>query len=118
LFNHGANQAQPIGNGPCFFDFGCKPLGGAPIESFARVDEVVEGTDGFFDGRVSVGSVCVEDIDVGELEPREGGLRAFNEVFARDAEVVDFVAWGCVGRVVGTPVDLCVRLVWRDMSTL
>jgi hypothetical protein len=62
--------------------------------------------------------VRIENVDVGELEPGERGLRAFDEVFTGDAKVVDLVAWGSMGRVVGSPVDLCVRLVWHDMSTL
>jgi len=36
--------------------------------------------------------VGVEDVDVGELEALEGGGGAFDEVLARDAEVVDLVA--------------------------
>jgi hypothetical protein len=55
---------------------------------------------------VAVGTMRVQDVDVGELQAREGGAGAFDEVFAGDAEVVDFGASAFVGGVVGAPVDL------------
>jgi hypothetical protein len=50
--------------------------------------------------------VRVQDVDVGELQARKGGGGAFDEVFARDAKVVDFGAGTFVGGVVRAPVDL------------
>lgn len=46
---------------------------------------MVEGADCFFDGRVAVWAVGVEDVDVGELQAREGGGGGFEEVFAGEA---------------------------------
>jgi hypothetical protein len=67
---------------------------------------VVECADGFFDGGVAVWAVRVEDVDVGELQAGEGGVGAFDEVFAGEAEVVDLGAGGREGGVVGAPVNL------------
>jgi hypothetical protein len=53
---------------------------------------------------VPVWAVSVDEIDVGELEAREGARQAFEDVFAREAGVVDGV--GAVG---GPPVDLGVE---------
>lgn len=65
---------------------------------------------------MAIGAVGVEDVNVGELEAGEGGCSAFDEVFAREAEVVDFGAgWG-VGGVVRAPVDL--RSSIRDAVTV
>jgi hypothetical protein len=61
----GTDEAQPVGDGPRFFDLGREPFRCAPVEGLAGVDEVVEGADGFFNGRVAVGPVGVEDVDVG-----------------------------------------------------
>jgi hypothetical protein len=55
---------------------------------------------------VAVWPVGVEDVDVGELEAGEGCGGGFDEVFAGEAEVVDFVAGRREGRVVCAPVDL------------
>lgn len=100
------NEPQPVGDFPRLLDLRRGPLRGAPVERLARGDEVVEGADCFFDRGVRVRAVRVEDVDVVELEPRERGGGAFEEVFAREARVVDVVAgWG-EGRVLGAPEDL------------
>lgn len=50
---------------------------------------MVEGSDGLFHGGEAVGLVCVDDVDVAELEALEGGREAFNNVFAREAVVIN-----------------------------
>jgi hypothetical protein len=55
--------------------------------------------------------MSVEDVNVGELQAFERCFRAFNQVFTRNAKVVDLVTGSWQVRVVGTPVDL------RIMST-
>jgi hypothetical protein len=54
--------------------------------------------------------VRVEDVDIGELEARQGEVGAFDEVFAAGAEVVDFIAGGGERGVVGAPVYLRIAL--------
>ena len=61
---HGrADQVESLGVAPGRGDFVGVPFRCAPVEDFARVDEVVDGADGLFEGRVAVGSVAVEQID-------------------------------------------------------
>jgi hypothetical protein len=60
---------------------------------------------------VTVWAVCVENVDVGELEAFERGFGALDQVFARDTEVVDLVTWRVEGGVVCAPVDLYPVLV-------
>lgn len=54
----------------------------------------------------------VQDVDIGELKAGEGGLGAFDEVFAADAEIVNLVAGFRESRIVGPPVDLVGVLVY------
>jgi hypothetical protein len=54
--------------------------------------------------------VRVDNVYVSELETREGCVGAFDEVFAAEAQVVDFVAGRGEGRVVGAPVDLFISV--------
>ncbi len=101
LFHQRPYEAQSVGVAPGAGDFVGVPFGGAPVEGFASVDDVVECADGFFDGGVAVGAVGVDEVDVGELEAGEGGVDAFDDVFAGEAAVVDGVfAVRCA------PVDL------------
>jgi hypothetical protein len=51
--------------------------------------------------------VRVQNVDVGELEALERGFGAFDEMFPRDARVVDFAARAGEGGVGAAPVDLC-----------
>jgi hypothetical protein len=106
LFDNRTDEPQTVGYGPCFFDLRGEPFGCTPVESLAAVDEVVEGADCFLDGRVAVWAVGVQDVDVRQLEALEGGFGGFDEVFAGEAKVVDFVAGRREGGVVGSPVDL------------
>ena len=58
-----------------------------------------------------VRAVGVDDIDVAELQSFEGGLGAFDEVLAREAEVVDFGAGAGECGGVCAPVDLGALVV-------
>lgn len=58
----------------------------------------------------------VDDVYVRQLEPSKGGVCAFDEMFAAEAEIVDLVAGRGEGGVVGAPVDLAV--VVRTSSRL
>jgi len=51
-------------------------------------------------------SMGVHDINVAELQSVEGGLSAFDEVLAREAEVVDLAAGAGERGGVCAPVDL------------
>jgi hypothetical protein len=64
LLDDRTDEAEAVGDSPGFFDFRSEPFGCSPVEGFARVDEVIEGADGLFDGGVAVWAVGVEDVDV------------------------------------------------------
>ena len=101
LLHQRAHEAEPVRVAPRRGDFVSVPFRGPPVKSLARVDEVVEGADGFFDGGVAVRAVGIDEVDVVKLEAFETGGEAFDDVFAREAGVVDGV--GAKG---GAPVDL------------
>lgn len=101
LFGDGADEAELVGISPSLGDFIGVPVGRAPVESLAGVDDVVEGADGFFHGSLAVGTVGKDDVDVFEIHSLQGGIDAFDDVFAGQALVVDdIVAKGL------TPIDL------------
>lgn len=53
------------------------------------VNDMVEGSNGFFHGGEAIGLVRVDDVDIAELKALEGGREAFDDVFAREAVVID-----------------------------
>ena len=106
MLNDRANEPETIGHSPSFLDYASEPFGCAPVEGLAGVDEVVEGANCFLNGRVAIGAVGVQNVDVGELQTLQGGFCGFNQVLAGEAEVVDFVAGGGKGGVVGSPIYL------------
>jgi hypothetical protein len=57
LFHQRPDQAQAVSVAPGFCDLVGVPFGGAPVEGFPSVDDVVEGADGLFDGSVAIGAV-------------------------------------------------------------
>lgn len=72
---------------------------------------MVEGAYGFFHRRIAVWAMGVDNVDVRELETFKGKVGAFDDVFARETDIVYFVARFGKGRVGGSPVYLSgVRL--------
>lgn len=51
------------------------PLRGAPVECMTVVDEPVEGSHSFFNGRVDVWSVCEHKVNIVDVHPLQGGLQ-------------------------------------------
>ena len=101
LFHERAHETESVRVAPCRGDFVGVPFGGSPVKSLARVDEVIEGADGFFDGGIAVRAMGVDKVDVVELEAFQTEGEAFDDVFAREAYVVDGV-----GAESAAPVDL------------
>jgi hypothetical protein len=62
---------------------------------------VVEGADSLLDGRVAIGPVSVDQIDIRETQPLEGSVETLDDVLPGQALVVDDVV--AVGLA---PVDL------------
>ena len=48
-----------LGTCPGGGDFRGAPGGGAPVEGFTLINDVVEGADGFFDWGVAIGTVGI-----------------------------------------------------------
>jgi hypothetical protein len=111
LFHQRTNHAQTVGVAPRFGDLVGVPFGGAPVEGFSGIDDVVEGADGLFNGRVPVRAVRKDEVDVVKAEALEGEIEAFDYVLAGEADVVDAVL--AVG---AAPVDLSNGVRWRDST--
>jgi len=63
LFTGRSDEVQLGSDGVGFLDLLGGPFGGSPVEGFAGVDQVVEGSDGLLDGNGGVGSVGEDDVD-------------------------------------------------------
>ena len=63
LLHDRTDHVQLVGETPGCGDLVGVPFGGAPVEGFALVNEIVEGADGFFDGGVAVGTVGIDKVD-------------------------------------------------------
>ena len=59
--------------------------GGADVVHFPGTHEVVQGLHGFFQGRVRVEAVDLQEVEVVELEAPEGGVDGFEDGGAREA---------------------------------
>ena len=70
---------QLVGVAPGGSDLVGVPFGGSPVEGFAGVYYVVEGSDGLFNGGVAVGTVGIDQIYVFEAETFERGVDSFND---------------------------------------
>lgn len=77
------------------------PLRGAPVKGLARVDDVIEGADSLLHGRLAIGAVGIDEVDVLEIEALQGGVDTLDDVLAGETVVVDFVVAKGV-----TPEDL------------
>lgn len=105
LLDGGADEVESVGDPPGVGDLGSTPFRGAPVEGFVGVNQMVERTDDFVNGRIAVGAVGVDDVDVGEAKALKREVQAFDDVFAGEADIVDGV--GGIGGVVETEVNLC-----------
>ena len=65
------------------------PLGGAPVKGLARVEQVVECAHRLLDRSHGVRPVRVDHVDVREVEAREAGRGALDDVLAREELGVD-----------------------------
>jgi hypothetical protein len=103
LLHNGPDQPQLLGDAYGLADLVGTPLRRAPVQRLSEVDDVVEGSHRLLHRRQAVRPVRVHDVHVGELEARERGYEAFEDVFAGEPVVVD------ENFAVGaTPVQLCV----------
>lgn len=68
LLDDRADKTQLIGDAPGRCDLAGGPFGGTPVERLALVDNVVEGADDLFNRCVSVRAVCVDDVDVWQVQ--------------------------------------------------
>lgn len=101
LLHQRSDQAQPVGHAPRLGDLNAGPLRGAPVKGLAGVDDVVEGADGLLHGRLAIGTVGVDEVDVLEVQALQGGVDTLDNVLSGEAQVVDGVLAKCT-----TPVDL------------
>lgn len=89
LFNNGSDEAKSVTAGIGFSNSISRPFRSTPVEGLSVVDEIVEGSAGFFDGSGIIGSVAEDNIDVVQLESLEGVVAAFNDVLAGKTHVVN-----------------------------
>ena len=90
LLDNGPNEPQLLRDAACLCNLVGSPLGCAPVQRPALcLDDVVEGPDRLLHGRQAVGAVGVDDVDVLEVKTLERGAEALDDVFARQAVVVD-----------------------------
>ncbi len=66
--------------------------GGADVARLARFDHIVQRFHGLFDGRVVIPAVDLVKVDVIHLAGAAGSVDGVQDVFAREAAVVDVVA--------------------------
>jgi len=59
--------------------------GGADVVHFSGAHEVVQSLHGFFEGRVRVEAVDLQQVEVVELETGEGGVDGFEDGGAGEA---------------------------------
>ncbi len=102
LLHDRANQAQTLSGVLGNLNVLGAPLGGAPVEGLALVDDPVHRANGLLDGGMDVGAVAVNDVDVVELETLQAGSKTLNNVLAGAALVVGLE----VLAVVAAPEDL------------
>jgi hypothetical protein len=92
LLDDGSDEVESVGDGPGLGDLLRGPLGGAPVEGPALVDDPVDGAHRLLDGRGGVGAVAVDDVDVVHVEAAERGAEALDDVLAGEALVVGALA--------------------------
>ena len=88
LLDDRADEVEAGGDGTGLSDLLGGPLGSAPVECPALVDDMVHGADGLLDGGGGVRAVAQDDVDVVHVEAAEGGAGALDEVLPGEALVV------------------------------
>ena len=73
---------------------------------------MVERAHNLFNGRLTVRAVGVDNVDIGQVQALQGQIQAFDNVFAREAFVVERV--GGVGGICLAVIDLtCLAYTTR-----
>ena len=91
LFHDGANQTELVCYPPCSGNLVGIPFRSSPIKRFARIDDMVESSDCLFNGSIAVRSVSIDQVDVFQLQTLEGRINTLNDVFTREAKIVDWI---------------------------
>lgn len=91
-------KTKAVGDPDGLRDLRGGPLRGAPVVSVAVVDNPGEGADRLLERGRDIVAVGEDDVDVVELETREGGLGAFDNVLLREQKSVRRTADGSLER--------------------
>lgn len=81
LFNNRSNQPKTLCDSACFLDFVCRPFGSTPVESPSSFNHVVKCTDCLFHWSETIGSMCVYDVDVFQLQTVQRSSCSLDDVF-------------------------------------
>ncbi len=94
LLHHWLVPTPSVAEFPGRTDIGCTPLAGTPVQRLALHDHVVHGARGLFDGRVRIGSVAIDQIDVVQAEALEAAIDGLHQVLAVEGVLaVDGIAF-------------------------
>ena len=77
-------KVESFTDGQCVEDALCIPVGSGPVEGFAVFNDFMEAATDLFKWGLFIVEVGVEDIDIIQLQPLQGGIEAFLDMLPAD----------------------------------
>ena len=80
-------------------DLRSAPLGGAPVEDLALLDQVVHGPHHFLDGHEGIRTMAVEQVQIVQLHALQRVMAGLKQVLAAEAMLVGLVVFAAQAEI-------------------